>query len=107
MNHSLPSISFASGGDEVSAHPCPVAFGFNFQPLTKVTANFIGYVAKDPIHERGLGLGTGVICCPDVCCYCFQHAMCLSVKTVRLFSQQLVKHLSFAIKCTCKPLRTG
>ncbi|KAL5481264.1 hypothetical protein EMCRGX_G021395 [Ephydatia muelleri] len=33
MNHSLPSISFASGGDEA-------------------TANFIGYVAKDPIHER-------------------------------------------------------
>lgn len=33
MNHSLPSISFASGGDEA-------------------TANCIGYVAKDPIHER-------------------------------------------------------
>jgi hypothetical protein len=33
MNHSLPSISFASGGDGP-------------------TIDFIGYVAKDPVHER-------------------------------------------------------
>ncbi|CAI8038476.1 SHC-transforming protein 4 [Geodia barretti] len=33
MNHSLPSISFASGGDGP-------------------TLDFIGYVAKDPVHER-------------------------------------------------------
>ena len=73
MTHSLTTISFASGGDGVSAtymyvmiymymyvmmYAC-VYIMFMYQKyklvlLFQVTQDFIGYVAKDPVNNRGI-----------------------------------------------------
>ena len=68
MNHSLPSISFASGGDGVSqvysltavlssrvAFPNTAGASVNIALSlpTQITIELIGYVAKDPMHGRG------------------------------------------------------
>ena len=52
MSHELSSISFAAGGEGVGRSN-------NYKNVTnivvlQITLDYIGYVAKDPIHDRGL-----------------------------------------------------
>lgn len=86
-NHHMQSISFASGGDPVSTQgprpcvPCPVLGIGASCPLPEVsgtalpggpvspllshpqdTAEYVAYVAKDPVNQRGEAAAEGPKC---------------------------------------------